>query len=132
MVKSTYKIGEEVEITEDFEENANILPTSAKWCIYCELRRYVIFTIRRYVLVKKRAMKKWIPKKTCYCYSINKNRKVSLCKWLVNNPNKEYQLSGYCKYLKEGDWFEHGTNLLFDQCKECSVSQWYDCFTIPK
>lgn len=30
MVKSTYKIGEEVEITEDFEENANILPTSAK------------------------------------------------------------------------------------------------------
>ena len=73
--------------------------------------------------MKKKKKKKWIPKKTCYCYSINKNKKVSLCKWWVNNPNKEYQLSGYCKYLKEGDWFEHGTNLLFDQCKECSVSQ---------
>lgn len=72
--------------------------------------------------MKKRTMKKWIPKNTCYCYKYNKYGKKYICKWLIHNMKKEYQISGYCKYLKEGDWFLNGTNLLFDHCKECTVS----------
>lgn len=67
-------------------------------------------------------MKKWIPKDTCYCYSINRNGNPKTCKWLVSNPNKEYQMNGYCKYLKLGDWYENGTMLLWDEVKECGVS----------
>ena len=67
--------------------------------------------------MKKRTMKKWIPKNTCYCYDSKK-----ICKWLSINKNKEYQLNGYCKYLKLGDWEENGTELIWDQCKECGVS----------
>lgn len=66
--------------------------------------------------MKKRAMKKWIPKDTCCCYG---------CKWLSFNPNKPYQMNGYCKYLKTGDWFEDGTMLLWDMCKECGEHDKY-------
>lgn len=60
--------------------------------------------------MKKRAMKKWIPKDLCYCYG---------CKWLSFNKTKHEQLSGYCKYLHSGDWMKDGTFLLWDMCKEC-------------
>jgi len=70
--------------------------------------------------MKKRAMKKWIPRDTCYCYIYEKNR-FKVCKWLMENSNKHYQEKGYCKYLGTGDWFENGTMLLWDMCKECEV-----------
>lgn len=76
--------------------------------------------------MKKRAMKKYIPKNTLYCYSVkyvNGKRIVIPCKHWVSNKNKHEQLSGYCKFLKTGDWMENGTFLLWDQCKECKVSQ---------
>lgn len=71
--------------------------------------------------MKKRAMKKYIPKDTLYCYKNTKKGK-KCCKWLSTNKNKSEQLSGYCKYLKSGDWHKDGTTLLWDQCKECGVS----------
>lgn len=48
-----------------------------------------------------------------YCY--DKNHKT--CPYWDINPNKEYQANGFCKFLMLGDW--GGTNLLFDQIKEC-------------
>lgn len=70
--------------------------------------------------MKKRTMKKWIPKDTCYCYEL-KDGKYTTCKWLRFNKNKNSQEDGYCKYLGTGDWFEDGTMLLWDSCKECGV-----------
>ena len=64
-------------------------------------------------------MKKWIPK-GIYCHG-DWNKKNPPCKWLTFNKNKDEQLSGYCKYLKTGDWYEDGTMLLFDECKECGI-----------
>lgn len=69
--------------------------------------------------IKKRAMKKWIPKDTCYCYE-NTNM-FKKCKWLTFNKTKNYQENGYCKYLGCGDWDKKGTILLWDECKECGV-----------
>lgn len=75
--------------------------------------------------MKKRAMKKYIPKNTLYCYTVkyvNGKRTEVPCKYWVSNSNKPEQLNGYCKFLKQGDWMEEGTFLLWDQCKECKVS----------
>lgn len=55
-------------------------------------------------------MKKWIPKDLCYCLS---------CKWRSINKNKEYQMNGYCQYLKKGDWENGLFSLIWDGCKEC-------------
>lgn len=75
--------------------------------------------------MKKRAMKKWIPKDTVYCYKfISKTDNIEMCKWWANNPNKPEQCSGYCKYLKQGDWECEGLSLLWDKCKECNVSEY--------
>ena len=60
--------------------------------------------------MKKRAMKKWIPKDVCYCGN---------CKWRSENKTKDNQMNGYCKYLNLGDWYKDGTLLLWDGCKEC-------------
>ena len=70
--------------------------------------------------MKKRAMKKWIPKQTPYCYE---NHISKQCKWLSFNKTKDEQLSGYCKYLHTGDWMKDGTILLFDECKECGIHE---------
>lgn len=70
--------------------------------------------------MKKRVMKKYIPT-GLYCYNSN-----GTCKWWGNNKNKPYQMNGYCKYLKIGDWdFEH-ISLLWDKCKECGVREYYE------
>lgn len=71
--------------------------------------------------MKKRAMKKWIPYNPCYCYTTNKYGKTYVCKWLKKVKNKDHQENGYCAYLKEGDWEDKGTSLLWDKCKECGV-----------
>lgn len=75
--------------------------------------------------MKKRTMKKYIPKNTLYCYNIkyiNGKRTIIPCKHWSINPSKSKQLNGYCKYLKSGDWYKKGTFLIWDQCKECNVS----------
>lgn len=70
-------------------------------------------------MMKKRAMKKYIPKGV-YCYDGNG------CRWWRQNKNKDFQQSGYCMYLKVGDWYEKGALLLWDECKECGVRQTWD------
>lgn len=69
--------------------------------------------------MKNRAKKKWIPKNTSYCYD---TKKKTCCKWHRYNMNKLYQDNGYCCFLKIGDWYEYGTSLLWDKCKECGIS----------
>ncbi len=32
------------------------------------------------------------------------------------------QMSGYCSYLRQGDWMPDGTFMLWDQVKECGVN----------
>lgn len=75
--------------------------------------------------MKKRAMKKWIPKDTLYCYFINKHGRVETCKWHRTNKKVDEQESGYCKYLKVGDWHKNGTMLLWDECKACGEKEGY-------
>lgn len=74
--------------------------------------------------MKRRAMKKWIPKSTIYCYKYDSNKELfETCKWWVRNPNKPNQCNGYCRYLKQGDWEFEYASLLWDKCKECNVSE---------
>lgn len=73
--------------------------------------------------MKKRAMKKYIPKNTSYCYKRDKNGKVKSCKYWRKVSNKEEQDNGYCIYLKFGDWQGEGISLLWDSVKECGISE---------
>lgn len=82
-----------------------------------------------------------------YCYSPIKAPceengfvyQVKVCPyWEPYNEEKHGQLpedlikykdeydGAYCRYIKNGDWLENGTSLLFDQVKECGVKD-YDC-----
>ena len=70
--------------------------------------------------MKKRAMKKWIPKNTGYCYDCN-----SKCKWRSLKVDKPKQENGYCEYLKKGDWEYEHSSLLWDSVKECGISEDY-------
>jgi len=90
--------------------------------------------------MKKRAMKKWIPKQTQYCYNneyackwrrfiktIKYHRDTNCehaetCKeecWTMNNNSCQVNVFK-CEYLNYIDWNED--SLLFDEVKECSVS----------
>lgn len=76
--------------------------------------------------MKKRAMKKWIPKNPCYCYNIigkdvDGSAKINICKWHRVDKKHYNQENGYCIYLGKGDWQESGTSLLWDKCKECGI-----------
>ena len=81
--------------------------------------------------MKKRAMKKWIPKQTCYCYDHLTRAKtdkpgvlryVGHCKWrqLRRRIDEEYgtEKEWYCAYLGKYD-DEIDVGLLWDACKEC-------------
>ncbi|KEI94999.1 hypothetical protein N496_18690 (plasmid) [Clostridium botulinum A2B3 87] len=70
--------------------------------------------------MKKRAMKKWIPKGTCYCYTYDKKGRHNPYKWHRTSSKHHKQQNGYCMYLCEGDWQSEGMSLLWDMCKECS------------
>ena len=79
--------------------------------------------------MKKRAMKKWIPKDTPYCYErltrddvcdFMKGGFIStkICRWYkvvkkYDNEYGEYYNEAYCKYCGESDI------CLDDQCKIC-------------
>ena len=91
--------------------------------------------------MKKRAMKKWIPK-GMYCHG-NGTKKYPNCKWRKyitaikkNKANCEYankcseecwskpsnscyNLVYKCEYMKYIDWTQD--SLLWDACKECGV-----------
>jgi len=90
--------------------------------------------------IKKRAMKKWIPKDTPYCYEIiniitsydeNEPPKIKIkpCKWYKyigrNTLSAVYNDETYtetvkvfrCEYLKYTDMEQ--SSLLWDMCKEC-------------
>lgn len=56
-----------------------------------------------------------------YCYS-RKNGNCVPCPFWDTMPNLPEQSSGFCHYLKEGDFTKDGTFLLWDQCKECGVN----------
>lgn len=71
--------------------------------------------------MKKRAMKKWIPKNACYCYNYDKNGNIKVCKWSRKSNNHSIQDNGYCMYIGKGDWQSYVGSLLWDQCKECGV-----------
>jgi len=86
--------------------------------------------------MKKRSMKKWIPKDTCYCYDSITNK---ACKWWNKIGIKQYDESNcehynecetrkckdcsciivYCKYLNYID--DKEDSLLWDMVKECGL-----------
>ena len=59
---------------------------------------------------------KIIPK-GIYCYDENGG-----CPFWSKSPDHSHQESGYCGWLKEGDWESDGLSLLWDQCKECGIN----------
>ena len=85
--------------------------------------------------MKKRAMKKWIPKDTCYCGECPHHHYITTIKF--NETNCEYvenckdkpcwtraenscrSIVYKCDYLKYIDWKQE--SLLWDGCKECGV-----------
>ena len=56
--------------------------------------------------MKKRQMKKWIPKGTPYCHG---------CKWKTRRNGKPY-----CLYIHKSD-NDIDCSLLWDGCKECGA-----------
>lgn len=87
------------------------------------------------IFIKKRSMKKWIPKNTPYCgnckwlkyiTTIKYHRKTD-CKYAKecteicwSNPfNSCYSTVFKCEYLNYTDWNQD--SLLWDGCKECGL-----------
>lgn len=86
----------------------------------------IMFIIERTILMKKRAMKKWIPKDTPYCYVVlgaAGGIRIKPCRWHRTSKKHEKQENGYCMYLHEGDWQSKGMSLLWDMCKECGIKE---------
>lgn len=65
-----------------------------------------------------------------YCYSIlqepcaetNYALRVKTCPFWKLLDEHPHQMNGWCDYLKTGDMVEGGTDLLWDQVKECGVN----------
>lgn len=51
-----------------------------------------------------------------YCYN-----ESGSCPYWDSAENKPEQMNGYCWFMGKGDWC--GTDLLFDQCKECGENE---------
>lgn len=56
-----------------------------------------------------------------YCYTYEGNNAVVCPYWSIDTK-QQTQANGYCAFLKLGDWMEDGTDLLWDQCKECGIN----------
>lgn len=61
-----------------------------------------------------------IPKNTMYCYKRLSDGKYIYCPFWDRIEQFPYQNNGYCHFLRKGDDSLGG--LLWDQCKECGVS----------
>lgn len=77
--------------------------------------------------------KKLFVPKGFYCYTIKKIVpdsiygciiKTKVCPYWDKNENEDEQMNGYCHLLKKGDWEENGTDLLWDQVKECGINHY--------
>lgn len=73
-------------------------------------------------------LESFIPK-GLYCYTIESidettfRMKTNPCPyWRKFSDEYPEQESGYCTYLKKGDFMEDGTFLLWDQVKECGIN----------
>ena len=60
-----------------------------------------------------------------YCYG-RKDGKFARCPFYDIIPSMPKQSNGFCHYLKCGDFTSPGTDLLWDQCKECGVNEDYE------
>lgn len=63
-----------------------------------------------------------------YCYTGGRidstdghRKRYGICPYWSRRDDKPEQANGYCSYLEQGDWEENGTQLLWDQVKECGV-----------
>lgn len=61
-----------------------------------------------------------------YCYSrVPGSREITPCPYWSRDWSKPELESGYCEFLKKGDWMpreDGGTFLLWDMCKECGIN----------
>ena len=62
-----------------------------------------------------------------YCYEILEispegKMKIKPCPYWELRKDKPSQLNGYCSHLKQGDWEDEGTLLLWDGVKECGIN----------
>lgn len=55
--------------------------------------------------------------KGIYCYDEN-----GICPFWDKSSEHHHQESGYCHFLKIGDWESEGVSLLWDQVKECGIN----------
>ena len=62
-----------------------------------------------------------IPKDTLYCYT-RQNGVFKLCPFWDMIDVFPKQSNGHCHYLKTGDYNGSSFGLLWDQCKECGIS----------
>jgi hypothetical protein len=75
--------------------------------------------------------KKYIPLGV-YCYtgvSVDSKTgimKIDTCPFWDKDITKEDQVSGYCHYLKEGDWMDNSWGMFWDQCKICGINDNWD------
>ncbi len=56
-----------------------------------------------------------------YCYTSIRGE-LKLCPFWDNFEQMPEQSSGFCHYLKQGDFTGGGLSLLWDMCKECGVN----------
>ena len=59
----------------------------------------------------------------CYCYGEN-----GTCPFWDKDQSRDDQESGYCWFMKCGDWHDNGGGLLWDQCKECGINDEDDLY----
>ena len=62
-----------------------------------------------------------------YCYKILSSKQdgsveVQKCPYWSRQPGHDLHESGYCSYLKRGDWQEGPMTFLWDQVKECEIN----------
>lgn len=55
--------------------------------------------------------------KGIYCYDQN-----GICPFWSQRKDVPHQESGYCSFLKIGDWESDHLSLLWDQVKECGIN----------
>jgi len=52
---------------------------------------------------------------------------IQCCPYWKQLPGHPSQMNGWCEYMKTGDMVDGGTDLLWDQVKECGINCDDDC-----